>query len=107
MANHGVNWAAVARTPKFIELHSKKKTFLFTWWMVGSVAFFALPICAGYFPWVMKIRIIGRLNVGYFFSLFEFVLFWAIAVFYSHRSTTCFDPLTREVLDEIAKEGAK
>ncbi|HTG82134.1 MAG TPA: DUF485 domain-containing protein [Geobacteraceae bacterium] len=107
MHGNSINWAAVAKAPKFVELHSKKKAFLFTWWLVGSVAFFALPVCAGYFPEVMKVRIIGRLNVGYFFSLFEFFFFWAIAVYYSHRSNTCFDPLTKEVLDEISREGGK
>ncbi len=107
MAHHGIDWAVLAKSPKFVELHSKKKAFLFTWWLIGSTAFFALPICAGYFPEVMKIKIVGRLNVGYFFSLFEFFFFWAIAVYYSHRSNTFFDPLTKEVLAEISKERGK
>ena len=49
---------------------------------------------------------IGRLNVGYLFCLLEFAMTWIIAIIYTHKSNTYFDPLTREVLAEIT-QGAK
>lgn len=99
------DWAALAKTPKFVELHSKKKAFLLTLWIAGSVMFYLLPICAGYAPQLMKVKIFGRLNFCYFFCLFEFAMTWAIALYYTHKSNTYFDPLTKEVLAEMA-EGA-
>ena len=100
------DWAALAKMPKFVELHSKKKAFLLTLWCLGSVIFYALPICAGYFPEIMKVKILGRLNISYFFCLFEFAMTWAIAIIYTQKSNTYFDPLTKEVLAEIT-QGAK
>lgn len=100
------DWAALARMPKFVELHSKKKAFLLTLWCLGNIFFYSLPICAGYFPEVMKVKILGRLNFGYFFCLFEFGMTWAIAIIYTHKSNTYFDPLTQDVLKEIV-QGAK
>ncbi len=97
------DWTAIARMPKFIELHSKKKSFLLTLWCLGSIIFFLLPVCAGYAPGLMKIRIVGRLNFFYFFCLLEFAMIWGIAVYYTHKSNTYFDPLTKEVLAEINK----
>jgi uncharacterized membrane protein (DUF485 family) len=97
------NWAALAMNPKFVELHKKKKAFLLTLWCLGSIFFYALPICAGYFPDVMKVKILGRLNLGYFFCLFEFAMTWAIALIYTHKSNTYFDPLTKEVLVNITQ----
>ena len=97
------DWATLARMPKFVELHSKKKSFLITLWCLGSLMFYLLPICAGYAPEFMKIKIIGRLNVCYFFCLFEFAMTWAIALYYTYKTNNYFDPLTKEVLAEITE----
>ena len=97
------DWATLAKMPKFVELHSKKKSFLITLWCLGSVMFYLLPICAGYAPEFMKIKLIGRLNVCYFFCLFEFAMTWAIALYYTYKTNNYFDPLTKEVLAEINK----
>lgn len=97
------DWAALAKMPKFVELHSKKKTFLLTLWCLGSIMFFLLPICAGYAPALMKVKVVGRLNVFYFFCMLEFAMIWGIAVYYTHKANTYFDPLAREVLAEINK----
>ena len=99
-----INWAALAKMPKFVELHSKKKAFLLTLWCFGSVCFYLLPVCAGYFPELMRVKLIGRLNFGYFFCLFEFAIIWAIALYYTHRANAYFDPLSSEVVAEIAQE---
>ena len=103
MTEERKNWAALAKMPKFVELHSKKKSFLLTLWCLGSIMFYLLPICAGYAPWLMKVKILGRLNFSYFFCLFEFAMTWTIALYYTHKANTYFDPLTREVLAEITK----
>ena len=106
MAEKKKDWAELAKGPKFIELHSKKKSFLLTLWCLGSVMFFLLPICAGYAPEFMRTKVLGRLNVCYFFCLFEFAMIWGIAFYYTHKSNTYFDPLIKEVLIEFT-EGAQ
>ncbi|HBA89679.1 MAG TPA: DUF485 domain-containing protein [Geobacter sp.] len=107
MDGKDINWAGLAKNPKFVELHTKKKTFLVTLWCFGSVAFYLLPICAGYYPELMKMKILGRLNFGYFFCLLEFAVIWVIALYYAYRSNNFFDPLTRDVIDVIEKEAQK
>jgi len=99
------DWAELAKSPKFVELHRKKRSFLITLWCLGSVMFFLLPICAGYAPELMKVRILGRLNFCYFFCLFEFAMIWGIALYYTHKSNTCFDPLLKEVLADFGEGG--
>lgn len=103
MAENRNDWAALASMPKFIKLHRKKKAFLLTLWCLSSIMFYLLPVCAGYAPEFMKAKLLGRLNVCYFFCLFEFAMIWAIALIYTHRSNTYFDPLTKEVLADITK----
>ncbi len=48
MAQKTYDWAAIAKDPRFIELHHKKSRFLFGWWIFSSVYYFLLPIGAAY-----------------------------------------------------------
>lgn len=107
MNDHKLNWAKMAALPSFCELHSRKKVFLLTWWCIGSLGFYALPVSAGYFPEFMGIKLIGRLNVGYFFCLAEFAMIWVIALYYTRKTNRYFDPLTKQVVAEIEQEAKK
>ena len=49
MAERTYDWSAIAKNPKFIELHHKKTTFLVGWWVFSTVFYFLLPIGAGVF----------------------------------------------------------
>jgi uncharacterized membrane protein (DUF485 family) len=104
MRQRKIDWAELAKMPKFVELHRRKKAFMLTWWLFGSLIFYLLPICAGYFPDLLRLKVLGRLNVGYFFCLFEFAMVWAIAIHYTRTSNTVFDPLTENVVAELKKE---
>jgi uncharacterized membrane protein (DUF485 family) len=65
MAEQTYNWSAIAKNPKFIELHHKKTAFLFGWWIFSTIYYFLLPIGAAYAPGLFKIQILGRINFGY------------------------------------------
>nr|WP_145017334.1 DUF485 domain-containing protein [Geobacter argillaceus] len=95
------DWSAIARNPKFVELHRKKSVFLFGWWIFSTVYYFLLPIGAAYTPSLFKIKVIGVLNFGYIFALSQFVVSWALAHYYAHVANRDFDRLTRELVDEL------
>jgi uncharacterized membrane protein (DUF485 family) len=101
MAEKQYDWAAIARNPKFIELHHKKTAFLFGWWIFSTVYYFLLPIGAAYAPGLFKIKIIGVINFGYIFALSQFIVSWALAHYYAHVANKDFDRLTRELVDEL------
>jgi uncharacterized membrane protein (DUF485 family) len=42
-----VDYAAIARHPKFLELSRRKKSFLIGWWVFSTIFYFGLPIWAG------------------------------------------------------------
>ena len=104
MTEKKVNWAAIANNPKFVELHRKKTWFLVGLWLVGAISYFLVLIGAMYAPGLFNTKIIGRLNFGYLFCLFQFVLSWAIAIIYTRKSNREFDPLTTELVELIIKE---
>lgn len=101
MAQKQEDWAAIARNPKFIEIHKRKTAFLFGWWIFSTVYYFLLPIGAGATPGFFSIKVIGTINVGYLFALSQFFVSWAIAIYYASWATRVSDRLTNELIDEL------
>jgi uncharacterized membrane protein (DUF485 family) len=101
MAERKYDWAAIAKNPKFVELHHRKRTFLFGWWVFSLVYYFLLPIGAAYTPAIFKVKVIGVINFGYVFALSQFFVSWGIALYYAHIANKDFDRLTRELIDEL------
>ncbi len=95
------DWEAIAQSTKFIELRDKKSAFLIKLWIFGVFSFFLLPLGSAYAPTLFNIKILGRLNLSYFYCLYLFVMGLSIAMYYAHRCNRDFDPLTKQVLDDI------
>ena len=103
MAEKMNDWSAIAQSPQFVELHRKKTIFLLSLWVFGTCSYFLLPLGAAYTPKLFNTKILGRINFAYLFCLYQFVMTWAIALYYTHRSNSEFDPLTKEVLAVIER----
>ncbi len=101
MAEKKEDWAAIARNPKFRELHRRKAYFLFGWWIFSTVYYFLLPIGAGAAPGFFSIKVIGAVNIGYLFALSQFFVSWAIALYYWGWANKVSDRLTSELIDEL------
>jgi len=101
MAAKSYNWSEIAQHPKYLQLKSKKRTFLFGWWIASSVYYFLLPILSGYVPDLFRIKIIGAINFGYLFILSQFVVAIFVAIYYTRVANNEFDRLTAELVNEI------
>lgn len=95
-----INWAAIDATPRFRELHHRKIRFLWGLMAISIVYYFLLPIGAGYFPDLYKVKVFGPINVGLLFALSQFLVAWFIAFYYARRASK-FD----EISDQIAREA--
>lgn len=101
-----IDWAAIAKDPKFIKLEKKKGRFLF-FAMLFSVSFYCLlPIGAGYFPKIFNIKLWQNFNFATFFALSQFVVAWIIAFVYTRKANGEFDAMAEEIVNEsLAKYG--
>lgn len=97
------DWSKIAKNPKFIKLHREKTAFLIGLWMLGAVSYLLLTMGAAYAPVLFKTRIIGRMNVGYVFCMFQFVLMIAILAYYTIRANNYFDPLKKDLINDIER----
>ena len=100
-----IDWNAVISDPRFQTLHRSKQGFL-TRLMIFSVAFyFLLPIGAAYFQDLYKVKVWGVVNFGLVFALFQFVVAWGIAIYYSRVANRDFDSAAREIAADYEKKG--
>jgi uncharacterized membrane protein (DUF485 family) len=99
-----LDWSAIARNPKFLELSRKKSSFLLGWWLVSTIFYFILPIAAGYATEqssFLNQKVIGPIPLGYLFALSQYGLCLFIAIYYAYWANKHADKLTRELLDEL------
>jgi uncharacterized membrane protein (DUF485 family) len=102
MANDSVDWDAIIRDPRFQSLHQRKTRFLWGLMALSVVYYFLLPIGAAYYQDLMKVRIWGVINIGLVFALSEFVVAWAIALYYSRRAGREFDQVAAQISADFA-----
>jgi uncharacterized membrane protein (DUF485 family) len=106
MANgSNIDWNAVIADPRFQALHRRKQSFL-TGLMIFSVVFyFLLPIGAAYFQDLYKTKVWGVVNFGLLFALFQFIVAWGVAIYYSRVANRDFDRMAREIAADYEKKG--
>jgi uncharacterized membrane protein (DUF485 family) len=101
-----VNWAAIDADPKFRELHRQKSSFLWSLMLFSVIYYFLLPIGAGYFTDLFRIKVWGPINVGILFALSQFIVAWGIAWIYARRANRDFDSMTAELVKRSNLIGA-
>jgi uncharacterized membrane protein (DUF485 family) len=67
--------------------------------IVFLLNFFAFSVLVGYAPKAASIKVIGAVNLGYLYALWQFVLGWTIAGLYLAAAAK-FDRLSQDVLKE-------
>ncbi len=102
-----MNWVAIDQDPRFQLLHAKKTRFLWGLMIFSIVYYFLLPIGAGYFSDLFKIKVWGPVNVGILFALSEFIVAWGIAWIYARRANTEFDAMANEINRVAADIGSQ
>jgi uncharacterized membrane protein (DUF485 family) len=91
-----LNWSAIDSDPRFRELHDRKIRFLWGLMAFSIVYYFLLPIGAGYFPELYRVKVWGPINVGLLFALSQFLVAWGIAYHYARRASQ-FDEMAAEI----------
>lgn len=78
-----IDWAAIAAKKEFKALLRAKARFIIPMTIFFILYYFALPVLVGFFPELMKTKLIGEVNAAYLFALSQFIVAWAIAWAYT------------------------
>lgn len=91
--------------PRFAELRKRFRNFVFP----ATVAFLAwyllYVLLSAFGRGFMDTKIVGHLNVAFFFGILQFISTFGIAILYSRYADRQLDPLSGELRDEL--EGDK
>ena len=101
-----IDWSAVIADPRFQTLHRRKMRVLWGLMAVSVLYYFLLPVGAAYFQPLFRVKVWGVVNVGIVFALSEFVVAWAIAIYYSRIANREFDRLAAAVAADFAADLA-
>lgn len=93
----GVDWDAIAARDEFKALLRAKARFIVPMTIFFCVYYFALPVLVGFFPELMKTKLIGYVNAAYLFALSQFFVAWAIAWAYT-RVAARWDRIAAELI---------
>lgn len=92
------DWEAIAASPKFQTLVSKKRRVLVSLMLFSITYYFMLPLGANLLPELFKQKVWGPLNVGLLFALSEFIVAWGVAITYTRIANRTFDTLAAEII---------
>jgi uncharacterized membrane protein (DUF485 family) len=80
------DWEKLEAEPAFRALLSRKAKFIISSTVFFVIYYFALLILVGWFPDLMKIEVLGRLNIAYVFALSQFFMAWGLAWIYTRQA---------------------
>lgn len=97
-----MRWDHIAEGEDFKHLISIKATFTIIALIFSFIYYFALPLSVGYLPKIMNQKVVGSMNLAYFFALSQFFMAWIIAAIYAWFANRKFDPIAEKIRSENA-----
>jgi uncharacterized membrane protein (DUF485 family) len=98
-------WDAIAASAGFKELLKAKARFIVPMTIFFVLYYFALPVLVGFFPELMKRKVLGEVNAAYLFAVSQFFVAWAIAFFYV-RTAARWDKMAASILAKFRTGNA-
>lgn len=92
-----IDWEKLAGSARFRNLLKAKRRFIVPAMIFFIAYYFALPVLIGYARPFMEKRVLGPVNLAYFFALSQFFMAWIIAALYV-RAAARFDRMANEVI---------
>jgi uncharacterized membrane protein (DUF485 family) len=94
-------YSRMDRDPRFVELRRRFRNFVFPMTVVFLAWYLLYVLLSAFGRSFMDAKIVGNLNVAFFFGLLQFVSTFVIAWAYSRFADTRIDPLAKELHDEM------
>jgi len=87
--------------PRFVELRRRFRNFAFPMTAAFLAWYLLYVLCSAFARDFMDTKVVGNLNVAFFFGILQFVTTFLIAWVYSRYANSRLDPLSGELYDEL------
>ena len=103
---HDDPYLVVEQSPKFRDLRSRYRRFIFPMGALFMAWYLLLIYCAGWQRAWMATPVFGAITIGYIFALLQFVSTFAIAILYTRYADKNIDPEATELKAEVERLDA-
>jgi uncharacterized membrane protein (DUF485 family) len=93
----------VEAEPRFQELRRRYRSFAFPMTAAFLAWYLLYVLASAYARGFMDTKVVGHLNVAFFFGILQFVSTFLIAYVYSRYADRRLDPLAAEIRGEIER----
>ncbi|HEX8927552.1 MAG TPA: DUF485 domain-containing protein [Actinomycetota bacterium] len=96
--------------PRFVDLRRRFRNFVFPMTVAFLAWYLLYVVLSAFGRGFMDTKVVGHLNVAFFFGLLQFVSTFVIAWAYSRYADRRIDPLATELHDDLAasrREGSR
>jgi uncharacterized membrane protein (DUF485 family) len=80
------DWESLSKAPEYQSLLRSKTKFIVPASIFFVVYYFSLLVLVGWWPELMKVRVLSVLNLAYIFAVSEFIMAWSIALIYVRKA---------------------
>jgi len=94
-------YEVIRKNPKFTELVERRERFAWRLSGIVFVIFYLFLLAVAFAPGFMSIRPFegSNLTIGILAGLFQFIVFWILALLYVRRANGEFDALNKDIVD--------
>ncbi|SHN46781.1 DUF485 domain-containing protein [Cryptosporangium aurantiacum] len=97
---------AMQASPEFAELRRTIRRFIFPMTAAFLTWYLLYVVLSAYARGFMDAKVVGNLNVAFFFGVLQFVSTFLIAWLYSRYAAKRFDPLAEKIKAELDAAAA-
>jgi uncharacterized membrane protein (DUF485 family) len=87
--------------PRFVELRRRYRNFVFPMTVAFLAWYLLYVLCSAFARGFMDTKVVGHLNVAFFFGLLQFISTFVIAWAYARFANARLDPISDELRDEL------
>lgn len=94
-------WAAAHTSAEFATLRRRFRGFVFPATAFFLAWYFLYVLLAAFAPHFMAVKVVGNVNIGLIFGLFQFVSTFAITTVYVRFASRNLDPLGSQIRERV------
>jgi uncharacterized membrane protein (DUF485 family) len=92
--------------PRFADLRRRYRNFVFPMTVAFLAWYLLYVLCSAFARGFMDAKVVGHLNVAFFFGLLQFISTFVIAWAYARYANSKLDPLSTELAEELRGGGS-
>ncbi|THE08280.1 DUF485 domain-containing protein [Microbacterium oleivorans] len=107
MEGSAIDYVAVERSPRFVELKKKHRSVVFPLAVLFIVWYFVYVLLSSFAPDFMAQEVFGHITIGLLLGLGQFVTTFAITMGYVAFANRTLDPISSEIRADLESQEAR